>query len=32
MGEGIGVQLLLLFLFGFFVLWLSDESDKDDKR
>ena len=32
MGEGIGVQLLLLFLFGLFILWLVDEGDKDDKR
>ena len=30
-GEGIGVQLLLLILFGFFILWLADEGDKDDE-
>ena len=28
-GEGIGVQLLLIILFGFFILWLVDEDDKD---
>ena len=33
-GEGIGVQLLLLFLFGLFILWIIDEGpdDEDDKR
>ena len=31
MGQGIGVQLLLLILFGFFIVWLIDEgSDKKD--
>lgn len=30
-GDGIGVQLLLIILFGFFILWLVDESDKDDE-
>ncbi len=33
MGEGIGVQLLLLILFGFFIVWLIDEgpNKKDDE-
>ena len=33
MGEGIGIQLLLLILFGFFIVWLVDEGSnkKDDK-
>ena len=31
MGEGIGVKLLLIILFGFFILWLVDEGDKNDK-
>ena len=31
MGEGIGVQILLIILFGFFILWLVDEGDKDDE-
>ena len=32
-GEGIGVQLLLLILFGFFIVWLVDEGSnkKDDE-
>tara|TARA_Y100000114_G_scaffold118551_1_gene113128 strand:- start:839 stop:943 length:105 start_codon:yes stop_codon:yes gene_type:complete len=32
-GEGIGVQLLLLILFGFFILWVVDEGSnkKDDE-
>tara|TARA_Y100000114_G_scaffold100889_1_gene94005 strand:+ start:1240 stop:1344 length:105 start_codon:yes stop_codon:yes gene_type:complete len=32
-GEGIGVQLLLLILFGFFIVWLIDEGSnkKDDE-
>ena len=30
-GEGIGVQLLLIILFGFFILWLVDKGDKDDE-
>ena len=32
-GEGIGVQLLLLILFGFFILWITDEGSnkKDDE-
>tara|TARA_R100001129_G_scaffold105490_1_gene72058 strand:+ start:1127 stop:1231 length:105 start_codon:yes stop_codon:yes gene_type:complete len=32
-GEGIGVQLLLLILFGFFIVWLVDKgsSKKDDE-
>ncbi len=32
MGEQIGVQLLLLFLFGFFILWLVGDNDEDDER
>ena len=32
MGEHIGVQLLLLFLFGFFILWLVGDGDEDDER
>ena len=33
MGQGIGVQLLLLILFGFFIVWLVDEGSnkKDDE-
>ena len=31
MGEGIGVQILLIILFGFFILWLVDEGDIDDE-
>ena len=33
MGEGIGIQLLLLILFGFFIVWLVDEGSnkKDDE-
>ena len=33
-GEGLGVQLLLIFLFGFFILWIIDEGpdDENDKR
>tara|TARA_Y100000816_G_C25653139_1_gene347133 strand:- start:131 stop:235 length:105 start_codon:yes stop_codon:yes gene_type:complete len=33
MGEGIGIQLLLIILFGFFIVWLVDEGSnkKDDK-
>ena len=32
-GEGIGVQLLLLILFGFFIVWLVSEGSnkKDDE-
>ena len=32
-GEGMGVQLLLLILFGFFIVWLVDEGSnkKDDE-
>ena len=32
-GEGIGVQLLLFILFGFFIIWLVDEGSnkKDDE-
>ena len=32
-GEGIGVQLLLLILFGFFIVWLVGEGSnkKDDE-
>ena len=32
-GEGIGVQLLLLILFGFFILWVIDPGtdEKDDE-
>ena len=30
-GEEIGVQLLLIILFGFFIIWLVDEGDKDDE-
>jgi len=32
-GEGIGVQLLLLILFGFFIVWLVGEwsNKKDDE-
>jgi|TARA_B100000282_G_scaffold131512_1_gene94279 hypothetical protein len=32
-GDGIGVQLLLLILFGFFILWIIDEGSnkKDDE-
>lgn len=30
-GDGMGVQLLLLILFGFFIVWLASEgSDKKD--
>ena len=29
MGEQIGVQLLLLFLFGVFILWITDEEDNN---
>ena len=33
MGEGIGVQMLLLILVGFFIVWLVDEGSnkKDDE-
>ena len=33
-GADMGVHLLLLFLFGFFILWLVDENEnkKDDDR
>ena len=32
-GEGIGVQLLLVILFGFFIIWVVDEwsNKKDDE-
>tara|TARA_R100000995_G_C3448538_1_gene106914 strand:- start:716 stop:820 length:105 start_codon:yes stop_codon:yes gene_type:complete len=30
-GDGMGVQLLLLILFGFFILWITDPgTDKKD--